>query len=140
MKWLTFVLLSISTLQGIAVASSQQSPKSTIEGRIVNAATGNPLVHAQVTLLLMPNVAAAKSAAPKAASPFTPVMVMTDSGGKFAVSDLETGSYRVYATQAGFTTREYGQHSGGRSGTAVELAEGQTAKGCRNSADSPREQ
>lgn len=103
-----------------AIAASAQSPnttpKATIEGQVVNAATGEPVRKAQVTL----RGGNARGRIPYAAS--------ADPSGHFVFESVEPGTYRIFAGRTGFVTGEYGQRDANRAGTAVTLTAGQSLK------------
>src|SRR5262249_51601108 len=54
--------------------------------------------------------------------------VTTDRDGKFVVSDLEEGSYRIAVTLNGFVKQEYGQRSFTGQGSVLTLTKGETLK------------
>jgi protocatechuate 3,4-dioxygenase beta subunit len=49
----------------------------------------------------------------------------TDDQGKFALSDVDEGAYRLYVARNGFVRAEYGQRSVNRPGTVITLRAGQ---------------
>lgn len=54
--------------------------------------------------------------------------VLTDRAGKFAVPDLDEGTYRVAVTLNGYVKMEYGQRAAGGQGTTLRLGKGETLK------------
>src|SRR5436190_6435510 len=54
--------------------------------------------------------------------------VFTDRSGKFVVSDLDEGSYRIAVTLNGYVRQEYGQRVFPGQGTQLNLAAGQTLR------------
>src|SRR5947209_7173785 len=92
-------------VSAVSISAQSGAPdtqkKSRIEGQIVNAATGAPLRHAEIQLLRTSiggtlNIAAS-----------------TDIDGKFAVMDLEPGTYSLSVKRAGFIEQSYRLKSSG---------------------------
>lgn len=82
-----------------------------ISGKVVAADTGRPLKRARVV--------AAGGGRPHAAS--------TDDQGRYRITGLAAGSYSVTATKSGFVDGAFGQRRSLRTGTPVELTDGQQA-------------
>jgi protocatechuate 3,4-dioxygenase beta subunit len=57
--------------------------------------------------------------------PVASYSTVTDSGGRFAMKDLEPGRYRLSANRTGFVNGEYGSRGPMRPGTVIALARGQ---------------
>ena len=107
--------------------------KSTISGSVVRATTGEPVVRATLTLTRVrgPN------AGPRGGGPQGPqaqaqlqqqlqsTTATTDDQGKFQFTDVEAGTYRLFAARNGFSRQEYGQRSVNRPGTVMNVATGQ---------------
>ena len=91
--------------------SAQQTGTSVIRGRVVSAATGEPLRKARVTLLV--NIPA----------------VFTDNEGRFAFTNLPAGRYTVSARKTGYATTIYGAAQAGSPPIAVEVASRATVDG-----------
>jgi hypothetical protein len=141
---------SISISQGVG---GPQVPvaKATIEGTVVRSSTGEAVSRAQITIVRsgpapqaagQPNPAATQPAAgagqrgaaaaqqPNAAAAQTPsiVPVFTDDQGRFQITDLEPGRYRLFAARNGYTRMEYGQKLLNRPGTVLNITAGQILK------------
>src|SRR5262245_25738260 len=151
MKRLLITVPVLLTLVQIpSMARQPQSPaKSSLEGVVVRAGTGEPLAGARVTLslsmtasvptagvgALVTSVGAmpasspmvAVSPAPATALPEIPP-VMTDLDGKFVFQNLDAGLYRLQVLRNGYARRSYGQRTAGGPATAIRLAAGQSIK------------
>jgi hypothetical protein len=86
-----------------------------IAGRVVSADTGNPLARARVQIT--------SSMLPK------PRQISTDASGRYEVTGLAAGRYKILVTRAGFVSLEYGQTRPYQSGRELELLDGQTIGG-----------
>jgi hypothetical protein len=93
----------------------------TLDGRALNAATGEGLKKATVTL---------SRVGANAATGGIPQMFGTssDSGGRFAMKDLEPGTYNLEVSRTGFVTTQYGSRAPSRPGTPLTLTAGQKVK------------
>jgi hypothetical protein len=142
---------SIGVAQGLGVPQVPVA-KATIEGTVVHSSTGDPVRRAQITIVRnapapvaagQPNPAATqpqagqRGAAPQgaqgqqnAAAAQTPSIapVFTDDQGRFQLTDLEPGTYRLFAARNGYTRMEYGQKLMNRPGTALNITAGQIMK------------
>jgi hypothetical protein len=134
------VSVLVLTLMAIAVAMAQSPPQAVslqtgppsrqmpardrpikrtgtgrINGRIVDALTGQPLVHAAVRL----------------SGPLgQPTAMVTDASGTFAFNNLPTGSYYISATKPGYLNTNVPDSSRSlRRSTGLNLDEGQTLEG-----------
>jgi hypothetical protein len=141
---LTILLLTIS-------ASALQQPptaKGSIEGVVTRAGTGDPIPGARVTLTRMggalpmgapppPPGRIADGAYTQIVSTLVPEglrissngsanSVLTDSQGRFAIRDVDAGTYRVSVGANGYARQEYGQRTSGGQGAPVNLNSGQT--------------
>ena len=86
-----------------------------ISGRIVAADTGNPIVRAQVQV--------SSPALPKERQ------VTTDANGRYAITGLPAGRYKLSVARLGFVTIEFGQLRPLEPGRDLQLFDGQTLDG-----------
>src|SRR5688500_4523025 len=86
-----------------------------ISGRIIAVDTGNPIARAQVQIN--------SPVLPKARQ------VMTDASGRYEITDLPAGRYKLFVARLGFVTIEYGQSRPFEPGRDLELFDGQTLDG-----------
>jgi len=132
----------------IVVLAQQQQPKGTIEGTVVSATNGNPILGARVTVSagtgdarpsfadqLMSAIAGSEpvdltSQRIRPGAPFargrTMPSVTTQADGKFSL-ELEAGVYRIIADANGYAPAELGQRGPVGMGTPIYLESGQTA-------------
>ena len=94
--------------------ADQDADKPSIEGKVINATTGDPLK--KVTLMLTKS------------SGGTPVSVETNDKGEFSFTALKPGRYMLLAQRNGFATQMYGARGNALSGTALLLSDGQHMK------------
>ena len=101
---------------GAPPSAVEVKPESlcTIEGKVVNANTGEPVPKAMLTL---------RGAEPQRSPASPPPSFSTTSGtdGKFAMKDVPPGSYRLHVMRNGFVMSEYGSRGPMRSGTTLKL-------------------
>jgi protocatechuate 3,4-dioxygenase beta subunit len=117
---------------GLAAAEGQTQPTAkpgelcALEGRVVDAVTGEPVKKATITLNPPANAKQALSAA--AATLPQQFGTTTDSSGRFAMKDVDAGAYRLQVTRNGYVAGEYGARGPSKSGTVLTLSAGQQAK------------
>ena len=99
-----------------AEAQKPQEP-ATVEGQVLNAATGEPLKRASVTLRR--SSSSETSGAPRGYT------AMTDASGRFAIAGAVPGEYRLSARRNGFVDADYGSRDYLRAGATVTLKPGQ---------------
>src|SRR5713101_2297863 len=137
MNWFRFALIALPVLvaaqqPGVVGSSSNQpqpansqtqlpQPKDlcSIEGQVMNALTGEPVRKAYVSLNGMGSPNSRGSAGPLTYG------AVTDAGGRFAIQDIEPGSYSVAAERNGFTDGQSPGWGGGRRVPTVTLNPGQ---------------
>ena len=104
-------------------ANPQPEPPKTdcvLSGQVVNAATGEPLKKATVTLYRQDSLQ------------YQPRQKDVDAEGRFAFDDLAPGRYALSASRSGFTTQAYGaKRPGGRGGNPLTLLPKQEMKDLR---------
>jgi hypothetical protein len=94
----------------------------TIEGQVFNAATGQPLRKANISMNMSnmgPNM-------PPGQRNFSG---STDATGHFLIQKIEPGTYRVSADHTGFLNMQYNARRPNGPGTALDLARGQKMTG-----------
>jgi len=87
--------------------------KCTIQGQVVKAGTGEPLKKARVMLSKAEGRDQQR------------VSVLTDPGGRFLLTEIEAGRYRLFVERNGYVRQEYGQRTFNRPGSLLTLAPGQ---------------
>jgi hypothetical protein len=128
-------LILLLWLSGIASAALQ-TPRATIEGTVTRAGTGQPLKGAKVTLsrATTPARNAAAAIDPNSANlpnrlnvllAASSVSVDTDANGRFTITGIDPGDYRISADREGFIRSEYGQRTPTGSGITIKLAANQ---------------
>lgn len=90
---------------GLALAQ-----QGSVEGRVVAAATANPLKKANVYLYPLSGRS-------------MPIGAVSDESGRFSFRGLEPGRYRLSADRNGYVRQDYGQRS-----SVIDVAAGQTVK------------
>src|SRR5215467_15698805 len=92
--------LCAACFPAVAAPASPQTPATTpaatysIAGVVVDAATGDTLPHAQVSLAVDDQQ----------------VTEVADDNGRFRISGLEAGKYPLYAKAAGYVSQGFEQH------------------------------
>jgi Carboxypeptidase regulatory-like domain len=87
----------------------QDPEKASLEGQVLDSATGLPVRKARVTLRM--NVAAQPAPRPQQGEQPQPlaVVAVTDTGGKFLFPNLDPGDYRLVARHDGFADVQLGR-------------------------------
>jgi protocatechuate 3,4-dioxygenase beta subunit len=101
------------------LALAAQDSLCAVSGTVVNALTGEPIRHAQVTVRRMDTAPGATSSA------------ATDSSGTFAVAALEPGTYRISADHTGFIPAQLGARGPAKPSPPLVLTAGQKSTGQR---------
>jgi protocatechuate 3,4-dioxygenase beta subunit len=101
------------------LALAAQDNLCSVAGSVVNALTGEPVRHAQVTLRRLDTAPGATSSA------------TTDSSGNFAVAALEPGTYRISAEHTSFIPAQLGARGPNKPGPSLVLTAGQKSTGQR---------
>ncbi|MGD0496921.1 MAG: carboxypeptidase regulatory-like domain-containing protein [Bryobacteraceae bacterium] len=89
-----------------------------LAGRVVNAATNEPVNKVAVTLTRT-------NPTPGVAGLPRQFGTSSDASGRFAMKDLEPGTYRLQVSRNGFVTAEYGARSPSSPGTPLTLSRAQ---------------
>jgi hypothetical protein len=92
--------------------TSEQGGKCILEGQVVKAATGEPLKKARVRLQ-------------EVETGTSLVTAITDLSGRFVLSDIEPGRYRLSVQRTGYLQQRYGQDGANRPGAILSLVPGQ---------------
>ncbi len=97
-------------------ASTRQEPprNGVVAGQVVDAVTQEPLPKAVVSL---------RGAQPR---PARPRSVRSNSEGKFLLSDIEPGRYRLNVERIGYASTPYGRRRPGQPGVVLDVSPGQT--------------
>ena len=148
-------MLRLLLLAGIALTQAQQqTPKARVEGVVLRAGSNEPVVGARVTLsrpdelntsttssttnsgsslnlFRVPTVPTLTGNAPPTPPVIPPLPippVFTDNSGKFAISEVDTGTYRLIVNLDGFVRQEYGQRTFPGQGTSLTINPGDVLK------------
>ncbi|HEV2447986.1 MAG TPA: carboxypeptidase-like regulatory domain-containing protein [Candidatus Sulfopaludibacter sp.] len=103
----------------LSAQSAEPAAPASLEGSVVNRATGAPVRHARIKYALESS-AAVKDRFVSGAD--------TDSSGHFAVQ-LTPGTYRLWVERPGFAKYVYGSRTSADEGAALSLAPGQQIRG-----------
>lgn len=102
-------------LQSAAISVvAHQTTKGSIEGNIRRAGSREPIPGAHITVR---------------SSRGQESIAISGPSGKFVVSDLAAGVYRILVAGAGYISKEYGQNLASEPGASVNLAAGETLRG-----------
>ena len=104
---------SLAFAQTPISSSNQEDPDpASIEGYVVRSGTGEPLPKARVVL--------------RPVQGREPVFgAVTEASGRFFLTNIEAGSYRLHIERDGYVDQQYGQVSSNRPGTTLVLVPGQ---------------
>lgn len=117
----------------LAGAFNGPAPKATVAGSVLRSSTGEPISRATVTLTRV-GPQGPRGGAPqgqtgqRGQAPQQQPQVFTattDDQGKFRITDVDEGPYRIVAARNGFARQEYGQRSFNRPGTVMNVRAGQ---------------
>lgn len=117
--YLFVVSLAVAQQQGSQQRTAQQQALCTIEGVVRQADTGEPL---KKTLLT------AMTASPRGNGPMNPVTASSDAEGRFRLTNIEPGQYRLVAERAGYVRMEHGARKPNQPGTPLTLKSGDELK------------
>jgi protocatechuate 3,4-dioxygenase beta subunit len=95
---------------------------ATLEGQVFNALSGTPLRKAGITVNR-------QNGGPMAPGTRTSYSATTDVSGRFSITGIEPGTYRVNANHTGFLEMQYNARRPGGPGTALELGRAQRMTG-----------
>lgn len=94
---------------------------ATIEGQVVDGVTGSPLRKAILTLRRMDPI-------PGQLGLLSTYGTTSDTGGKFAMKDLEPGKYMLSVTRSGYVNMQYGARGPNKPGVTLSLNRAQQLK------------
>lgn len=109
---LVFTILLLTVPVSAQPIAGTAAEKCTVEGQVVAAGTGQPLKKARVILS-------------REKGRGKPQVVVTDAGGRFRLTDIEPGRYRLSVNRNGYVSQQYGQRRPNRPGAILSLAPGQ---------------
>jgi hypothetical protein len=95
-------------------STAKPAATATVRGRVIAAATGQPLHRVRITM---------------AGSVSNPPTAVTDTRGRFEVTDVPPGTYSITAVRAGYLTIQYGQRRPREAGRTLSVSSGQTIEG-----------
>jgi protocatechuate 3,4-dioxygenase beta subunit len=111
------LVLTALIVQAAQVPQPQSAPaKASIQGIVMKAGTGRVLNGARITFRRL-------DAAQSPLNTRTPVT--TDATGRFLVTGVDPGQYRISAERAGYVRQEYGQRTATGTGTVISVVAGQ---------------
>jgi len=107
---------ALSAAQTDPAAEVAQETKASIEGRVVDSVTGDPV--GKVTLMLSGPAAG-----------LLPLTAETDDNGRFLFEDLNAGSYTLVGQRSGYAQQTYGGRGTALASAALTVAEGRALEG-----------
>ena len=114
MRWMGALLLLPLAL----AAQTKPDDSCAISGQVSNAATGEPVRRALVSLRRI-------DMSPGTTTIQVSHAVATDAAGQFAMAGIAPGKYRLTAERNGFIVTQYGSRGPGKAGTLLTLEAGQ---------------
>src|ERR1035438_1030965 len=114
MRWMGALLLLPLAL----AAQTKPDDSCAISGQVSNAATGEPVRRASVSLRRI-------DPSPGTTTIQVSQTVATDAAGQFAMAGIAPGKYRLTAERNGFIATQYGSRGPGKAGTLLTLEAGQ---------------
>lgn len=134
-----FALIAVLVTSAMAqqtpqAAQGEASKPGSIEGRVVNAKTGEPVRRANLTLRPFGSPGGMGGGGSIAIGSIVPIGPMsqsapyaatTDAEGKFRIDKVEPGQYRIMAERQGFVRAEYGARMNSMMGTTIRVSPGQ---------------
>jgi hypothetical protein len=91
---------------------------ASVSGQVINAVTGDPIRKAAVSLIRADSSIAGRQALASA------YQAATDASGKFAITGVTAGKYRLLVSRSGFVSSEYGARSPRNPGTVLTVSSG----------------
>ncbi len=133
LRWAGLAALCLWAGDGSRAQGLTPQPENcTVEGTVVRATDGQPLRRARVQLIRVqeqrpgppPGMPQVQAPRPPGRSP----VALTDSQGRFTLTDVQPGRYRMYVERGGYVRAEYGQRYPNRPGTQLTLDRGQKVR------------
>ena len=115
---LAFRVLMLAALAPLAICQTTQpppAPKGTVVGTVIRAATREPLKKAWVTVHKVEGQGKSSG-------------VLTDGSGRFELTDIEPGRYRLSVERNGYVSQAYGRQGPEQAGTILSMGPGQTVR------------
>jgi protocatechuate 3,4-dioxygenase beta subunit len=100
----------------VFLCSLASAQTGSIEGRVVNAITGEPVRKVQLLL---------RRGDPR---PEPPLSTTSDSNGRFVFTGVEPARYRLWADKTGFVRSDFGARGAASPGAMIAVAAGQAVK------------
>jgi len=113
----------LALLQSPFSPARPQNAAPAIEGVVVRAGTNEPLPNVQVTLIRT-NARASTPQNVLVDAVSNTAQTVTNREGRFALTNVEPGSYRIAAARNGYARQEYGQRAFGGPGRTLTVAAG----------------
>jgi hypothetical protein len=113
-------LILTAVMTQAAPGPQTQTAKAMIQGIVIRAGTGQPLKGARISFR---RVGGDQNPQNPLTSTRTPVT--TDATGRFTVTGVDPGEYRISAERDGYIRQEYGQRTTTGSGAIVSVSGGQ---------------
>jgi len=113
MRWIGALLLPLAL-----AAQTKPDDSCSISGQVSNAATGEPVRRAMVSLRRI-------DMSPGVTNIQVSNTASTDATGQFAITGIAPGKYRLSAEHSGFIVTQYGARGPNKPGTLLTLEPGQ---------------
>ena len=111
MRLVALVSILLWSAQTVPAQAEKSGERCSLEGRVLDLTTSQPLRNVQLSLRSLDrNNAAATS---------------SNDSGAFVIKDIEPGQYRLSAERNGYNRQEYGARGQSSTGTVLTLAAGQ---------------
>ena len=125
MRLTALSMLALATTVCVAQSPEDEKKCATVEGKLIDASTGEPVRKANLVLMQMPTGVGITMGGPPPST-----AVASDAEGKFSFPKVEPGRYMLSAEKAGYVRQQYGSRSGLMGpGTNLTLEAGQRMGG-----------
>jgi hypothetical protein len=126
--FLGLTLLSGAFAQQPRAESPEPKNLGSVEGRVVNSKTGEPIRRVNLTLRPSGAPGMAVTGLPMPMAVAAPYTASTDGEGKFRIEKVEPGSYQLAAERQGFVRQMYSATQNSMAGVTIRVAAGQSLK------------